>query len=186
MALHDFECRKGHRFEADVPWDIDETKCVAKGCRCSAERVWTARGRGMLTNPIVVFRLSDGSYSFPGRSDAPTPPGAERREMRSMTEYNREMGRVNSHFRSKDERARELEHQSNERTHADFRADVVSEMNQTDNEMAKALYREALSRYSTDTPRPRRADIYSEAMEFDASNRDEWWSKGETGVRGRK
>jgi hypothetical protein len=34
---------------------------------------------------VVVFRKPDGSISYPGRNDVPTPAGCERVEMRSMS-----------------------------------------------------------------------------------------------------
>lgn len=38
---------------------------------------------------VVVYRKPDGSYSYPGRNDRPTPPGCERIVMRSLREVER-------------------------------------------------------------------------------------------------
>jgi hypothetical protein len=38
---------------------------------------------------VVVFRKPDGSISYPGRNDAPTPKGCERVTMRSLREVER-------------------------------------------------------------------------------------------------
>lgn len=37
-------------------------------------------------DPVVVFRKPDGSFSFPGRADAPVPHGCERIELKTTRE----------------------------------------------------------------------------------------------------
>lgn len=44
---------------------------------------------------VVVFRKPDGSISYPGRNDKPTPPGCERvvmKSLRAVEKFERENG----------------------------------------------------------------------------------------------
>jgi hypothetical protein len=60
-----------------------------------AEQQWWKRRSQTATvwhpdETAVVFKKPDGTYSFPGRNDKPTPPGCERIEIRS----DRDMARL--------------------------------------------------------------------------------------------
>ena len=105
--LLDLEC-SGCGFCADdvffmvVPSTILHFDCgglmeaVLKPRRSSSSQ-WSDR------DAVVVFRDPNGKIRYPMRNDAPTPPGYERVEMRSLAEVNRferEHGVVNEcmHF----------------------------------------------------------------------------------------
>ena len=186
MPLHDFECPEGHQFEKIVKWDQMAAKCPECGKR--AQQVWLARRsvHRQLSDPIVVHRLADGSYSFPGRSDVPTPKGAERIEMRTMGEYQREFRRINQDFASKASRHDEELHRRHEAILSHARSDLRQMMAQSDDPLVKDLCRHALESYNSDRPDRSGGAIWSEAMERDASNREAWHQPGETSIRGRK
>lgn len=95
--LADYECRDCHSKLIDVfrmkrpavLWhqDIDAASSCVGVCDevflPRATRTASAFGKDELT---LAFRKPDGTYSIPMRNNAPTPPGCERIEMRSLRE----------------------------------------------------------------------------------------------------
>lgn len=74
-------------FVTNVPPRIVHLECDGE-----MEQVYRLRPRNAQWGDraaVVVFRKPDGSISYPGRNDAPTPPGAERVVMRSLREVER-------------------------------------------------------------------------------------------------
>lgn len=80
--------------ERETICDENETVSCDR-CAGDCEQHWWKRGaqRATVWHPeetAVVFRKPDGTYSFPGRNDKPTPAGYERIEIRS----DRDMARI--------------------------------------------------------------------------------------------
>ena len=69
-------------------------------CACGEpfEQLWWERptrqsAEWAANEQVLVFRKPDGTYSYPGRSDKPTPPGFERiliKSDREMAKHERE------------------------------------------------------------------------------------------------
>jgi len=183
MPMHDFQCRAcGHQQERMVTWQTRTVKC--EKCERKAERVLLSKGeRRLLEQPIVLHKYPDGTYGAPGRWDAKTPAGAERIEIRSMAEYDSVMKKWNA----REEREARRRHEKQEEWRAQGlqfgRQAIMEQLARTDDPLAKDLLRQSLERDHRKefhyTP------IMNEAMEYNASNRDEWWTR-ETGLRGRK
>lgn len=186
MPLHDFECPSGHQYDAVVSWDQERSKCPT--CGRLGARVWMSRhsSQRQLRDPIVLHKLPDGTYSFPGRSDTPTPEGAERIEMRSIGDYRREMRKVNQTFREKAARHDEALHERHEAFLTAMRSDLRSFAAQTSDPLIKDLCRHVLESYNSDRPQSSFGEIWNDAMERDASNREAWHRPGETSIMGRK
>lgn len=81
-VLHDFECSKGHIFEAMVEPQNKTLRCRFKGCRSLAERVFlpphvSRMARGF--EPSLIYRNAKGELWVPGRGDeTKLPPRAKR------------------------------------------------------------------------------------------------------------
>lgn len=183
MPMHDFECSNGHVFEKMVDWTVNQIKC--EKCTKKAFRVFLSRKeRRVMETPMVIFKYADGSYGPPGRSDAPTPSDAERIEIRSMAEYDSVMKDWNRHEKSKRQKGFEHWQEQQEKMTKMRREELSAELAKTSDPLAKDLLRAALERNHEErfTYNP----IFNEAMEYNRSNREEWWSEGETGFRGRR
>jgi hypothetical protein len=74
---------------------------------CPHETIFSQRAQRF--DPIIVHRAPDGSYSFPGTSDATVPAGYERVEIRDMRAADRVVGEIN---RLEDARIREEHYRS--------------------------------------------------------------------------
>lgn len=177
MILHDFECPRGHVFEKMIPAGTDFARCPT--CKKRAAIAYLPRNRRSLSDPIVFYKCADGKYSFPGRSNAPPPKDmVERIECRTIQDYDRAMSRVNGEYESQAGRRAE----GMERMHGEFRREHREALNQilgqTNDNYAKDLIREALKRKNSDYEPTRHSRLYSEAMEFDASNREGEWRRG--------
>lgn len=98
LRILDLECRKCGRvvrdlFFRNVPRVIVHAR-VAKRSRCKGvmDQVFlpSPRNAGWSDrDAVVVFKKADGSISYPGRNDGPTPKGCERVVMRSLREVER-------------------------------------------------------------------------------------------------
>ena len=164
---YDYECPKGHQFEIVADWDADIHPCTHPRCRQTAERIWLSRRSGYrhLETPVVIDRLPDGSYSFPGTRTAAIPSGAERIEMRTFADYHREMKKVNDHFYHRAERNREKLQEKAEIIIEQYRREAREVLAQSSDNWAKDLIREALSTYNSDRPDSAYAPIWNQAME---------------------
>ena len=89
----DLTCRAcGHQlldeFFMEVP---DVIPCPS--CGSPMDRLWTLPARERTQwderDAVVVYRKPDGSLSYPGRNDRPTPSGCERVVLRSLHEVNK-------------------------------------------------------------------------------------------------
>lgn len=165
--LYDYECPKGHQFESTEEWDADQIPCTHRRCKLPADRIWLSRRSGYrhLETPIVVDRLPDGSYSFPGDRRAGVPAGAERIEMRTFADYGREMKKVNDYFYHKAERNREKLQQNAEIIIEQHRREARQILAEMSDNWGKDLIREALKTYNSDRPDSAYAPIWNQAME---------------------
>lgn len=164
VVRQSFECDAGHQFEATVKSGVGRKRCPE--CKQWAQILWQAdRGyHSHMKDAVVIFRLADGSFSFPGKSTAKTPAGAERMELRKagevravMKQYNQQMGAKEA---AKDYRyMKEAERQQSER-----RATLHHLMGQESDPAARDLYREALERAHV-APPDRYREAYWEAGE---------------------
>ncbi len=159
-----FECENGHQFEKLVRSGTANTKC--KECNKKAQILWVTErgGHGHLKEAVLVFRMPDGSYSFPGSNTARTPKGAERMELRKaievrkvMKDYNQQMERKE---RAKDERYMEAA----ERQNSERRKTLHHLMGNESDPAARDLYREALNRAKVEQPE-RYREYFNEAVE---------------------
>lgn len=82
------------QFFMEVPDEFPCPKCGAK-----MDRAWylprRERTEWDMRDAVVVFKKSDGSISYPGRNDSPTPQGCERvvmRSLRAVEKFEREHG----------------------------------------------------------------------------------------------
>jgi hypothetical protein len=90
----DLECRKcggvvRDKFFRSVPRVIVHARVADSKCKGVMDQVFLpiARNAGWGDrDAVVVFKKADGSISYPGRNDAPTPKGCERVVMRSLRE----------------------------------------------------------------------------------------------------
>lgn len=171
MPLHDFHCQPcDHQFDAMIDWRQDEAPCPK--CSQPAPLVWLNARQRYLKDPIVIFKLHDGTYSFPGTSDAKTPRGAERIEMRSFADYNRQMGRINRHLQADNERREERIQANREHMVNEWRREITQLIANTSDPLAKDIGREALRTYNTARRASMPSYVTSEAMEYYSSNRD--------------
>jgi hypothetical protein len=82
LVCHACETELYDKFYMEVP---DVIPCP--NCNNPMDRLWTVSRRNAEwsdRDAIVVYRKPDGSISYPGRNDAPTPAGCERITMRSL------------------------------------------------------------------------------------------------------
>lgn len=164
---YDYECPKGHQFEYNAEWDEDQVPCQKARCRQVADRIWLSRRSGYrhLETPVVIDRLPDGSYSFPGQRASKIPEGAERLELRTFADYHREMKKVNDHYYHRAERDRERLQEKAEIIIEQYRREAREVLAQSNDNWAKDLIREALKTYNSDRPDSAYAPIWNQALE---------------------
>jgi hypothetical protein len=75
---------------------VGGTETVPCDCGKQAKLVFLPRRKQRNFDPIVVFRDPEtGKYSYPGRSDEPTPSGYERVELHNIPEVRRFEAEIN-------------------------------------------------------------------------------------------
>lgn len=170
MAILNYECQKGHQFEAE--YTADKIKCSHKRCKSVAEIIWVSprSPHSQFSTPIVMWRYADGSLGIAGGADSKTPRNAERVEIRSGSEYRRYASELNRQRRGVEERREEryqevLEHQQKQ-SHSNLNTLMANERDP----YARDLYREALARSSGGHQKLPYSDFYSVVMENDRSN----------------
>lgn len=176
MPIHDWECGKcGKVEELNERWDKERVRCKCGGWM---EQLWVSgRGGGFLKDPAVLHVYPDGTFGVPGKVDAPTPAGAERVEIRSMAQYNRVMKRLNDGERRRVERLNEKEQELREDAGRYNRGHLIEMLAREKDPMARDILRSAIDRPTTWEPH-RMREVFSEAFEMMASNRDGWWDGG--------
>ncbi len=151
----------------------------------ASDHGWMRDSPAQRFDPIVVhYNPVTKQYRFPGAGDAPAPKGFERQELRNFSEVRRFQKRWNESERKRVERV----------VYSDLaRIDAIDAQNRP--ELRQAMqhmspyqrdFAEVAMR-ANDARRPKMFDpgVHIEAMEFDASNRDEH-RDARTGWRGRK
>lgn len=170
MAILNYECEKGHQFEAE--YTSDRIRCHRKRCKSTAEILWMAPSspHRQLQTPIVMWRYSDGSLGVAGGANSRTPKNAERIEIRSIGEYRRHANELNSQRRGKEqykeERYQEVKEAMERQAHSNLNTLMANERDP----YARDLYREALARSSGGYSKLPYSDFYSVVMENDRSN----------------
>lgn len=159
-----FECDAEHRFDKIVKSGIDKAKCPE--CGGKADILWIAEKsyHSHLKDAVVVFRMADGSFSFPGSNTAKTPKGAERMEMRKAGEVRQLMKRYNDQMGEKERRKDERYMEAAERQNSERRKTLHHLMGNETDAAARDLYREALNRAKVEQPE-RYREYYNEACE---------------------
>lgn len=182
MVLKDFECPNGHAFEQAVT--IDETEFDCAECGEVAERIFVPTVRRRLSSPVVWYRCADGKFSFPGDINAPPPADmVEKIECWTIQDYDRQMAKVNKHYEGIERFRSEQFDSFHSAFHEIHRSNLRTVLANCNDNAARDLIRRALAEKNTTYERPHLNRLYSEAMEFDASNRDPEHRRGE---RGRK
>lgn len=107
MIVHFFKCRREHLHELWCRWDEETKECPT--CGEPARMIFLPKGQNAQNfDPVVIFRGPKGKIRFPGRSDAPTPKGYERVELRTshqVHKFEREMNaKETSLYQAKQER----------------------------------------------------------------------------------
>jgi hypothetical protein len=138
-----------------------------------------------LSEPVVLHKYADGSFGVPGHAKARTPRGAERIECHTMGEYHAAMRQMNTYERARAGQRDEKLARAREAMLAGGRQELVRLLASESDPFARDLLREALQRQDGGPARPF-SEYFCEAMEYDASNREEWHKPGETGLRGKK
>ena len=124
-VLHDFSCGE-HTFERMV---VGGTEMVQCSCGKSAKLVFSPHRKQRNFDHIVVFRDPEtGKYSYPGRSDEPTPSGYERVELHNIPEVRRFEAEVNRNEQRKQEIHRIREELTFEPGRRERRAQLSHEM----------------------------------------------------------
>lgn len=170
MARLDYECERGHRFEAD--YGSDHIDCTHPGCDSKAEIIWMSprSPHRQLQTPIVMWRYEDGSLGVAGGADSRTPKNAERVEIRSIGEYRRYAKEINSQLKGKEDRREERFAEAMENMEKHYRSNLAWAMSQETDPIAKDIYREALERQGGRRRAPNFGEFFSIAMEMDKSN----------------
>lgn len=167
MAILEYECRKGHRFEKEG--GKDRVKCPK--CRGISEILWMAprSPHRQLVTPIVMFQYADGSLGVAGGADSKTPRDAERVEIRSIGEYRKYANQINSQYREIEEKRENAYLEAKESWERERRSNLAWAMGQESDPVARDLYREALERKS-EGGSPSFREFFSTVMEMDRSN----------------
>jgi len=190
MPMVDFICvRCGAAVEhfyhpSEMP---DEILCEVEECEGRAPRTLILKRRRANAQPfapVIVFRKPDGTYTFPGATDAATPEGCQRVELRTVDQVRKFEREMNQREGERHDAAQSAEQgyysEVQRRNRAELRA-AMQHMTPAGREFAL----EAMRR-NDEHPRSRfdpgfRVEIFSE----DASNRQEYRDE-RTGWRARK
>lgn len=186
----DFICAKcGASFEhffhrSEMP---DEIPCEVEGCEGRAPRTLVLKRRrsnAQPFSPVLLFRKPDGSYSFPGVNDAPTPEGCQRVELRTVDEVRKLEREVNRIEYARHEEA----HGREEAFYAELQSRNRSELRAAMQHMSPAGRDFALEamRRNDERSRPRFEPGFNiEIFSQDSSNREDYRDQT-SGWRGRK
>lgn len=136
-----------------------------------------------LSNPVVVYRNSDGTIGIPGSKDARIPEGSERIELRTSADVQRiskEMGQAEYRkFCEKQEREEQTFGAHAARERSELRQKMQG-MSQRGQDFARAAMKQ-----NDEAPRKRfQTNVFFDAFENNASNRDGY--RGEDHRQGRK
>lgn len=163
MVRLSYVCPSKHEWEKMSKKALDGPKCPE--CGEKGEILWTTgRSDGFLRDAVLVFRNADGTFAFPGRNDAKTPPGAERMELRKLSEVRAVMRDYNRYASEREERKEDRFREIAEQQQSERRKTLHHLMGQETDAAARDLYREALRRAEL-SPRERWREYYNESVE---------------------
>jgi hypothetical protein len=117
-----------------------------------------------LKEPVLVFKMPDGSYSFPATNQAKTPQGAERMELTKAGEVRVVLRDYNRMTEAKDRAQEERYMEVAQAQQDERRARLHHLMGQESDPAAKDLYREALERAKYEEA-PRYREFYHELLQ---------------------
>lgn len=164
MVRLTYSCSKEHQFERMMKKARNHWRCPE--CGEQAEILWQSdkSWHSHMKDPVLVFKMADGSYSFPGSNQAKTPAGAERLELRKVGEVRRVMKEYNEREGAK-ERMKEERYMERAQAQQDARRATLHHlMGQESDPTARQLYRDALERAKYEEA-PRYREAYWEAGE---------------------
>jgi len=175
MPLYDYDCPKGHRFEAYFTKFRNSTPCRAEGCSESARFVLVSlsgvgEGRFIGSAPVVIHKADDGSVRFPGHANAPVPEGFERVELRTTEEKRRFEREINKNEYKRHQEAQERKEQYFGAIRSKNRAELreaMKHMSPRGRDIAMAAMEARDKRVS----QKYEAGFHIEALSMDASNR---------------
>lgn len=96
MILYDYECSRGHQFEALARMSECEAKKKCPTCGKSASRIYVAFTNRDYLETLVVYQRPDKTYGVLGQKDGRIPEGCTRveaRETYQKRQIEREIGR---------------------------------------------------------------------------------------------
>jgi putative FmdB family regulatory protein len=174
MPIYSYRCEKHGVFELSMrlaDWN-DKKPCPKKHCKQIAEQVILPNdGSRTFSEPVVVHVSADGSFRFPGSSDAKVPKGFEKKELRTIREIEAFERCVNTHLRAESE-----QHQINQEKHfAEMRSELRSELRmkmQGMSQYGKDLARLAMAMNDARRPQSTDAGFHLQILHFDQTNRE--------------
>jgi len=113
---------------------------------------------------VLVFKMPDGSFSFPGKNTALTPAGAERLELRKVGEVRKVLKEYNKREESKERKKEQTYMVHAQQQQDERRATLHHLMGQETDPTARQLYRHDIERAK-----------YEEAPKY----REFFWEAGE-------
>lgn len=109
LRAYDYECPKGHKFEAFMTEYSECVPCREKECLEIATHVWSFHYNSCHAqrfDPVVIHKDAQGNIRFPAHKDAPLPPGFQRVELTDVYQVRNLEKEVNRGDREKAERFR--------------------------------------------------------------------------------
>jgi hypothetical protein len=132
--LYDWTCKAHGQFEALAGVNDERIVCRAEGCKKKAKRIFVsvsgigeARNAQGFSAPLV-WKNADGSYTFAGSSHETAPEGAERVDLRTMSEIRNFERHMNDAERSKHNRSMERQQEVFEARRSMERSDLRQRM----------------------------------------------------------
>lgn len=174
MPMIDFACPNGHDYEVfRHPSEVkDQEPC--EECQETATRQYRftrPHSYTGLTQPLVVWKRPDGTYSVPGQPDARMPAEYERVELRSATEVRRVEGAINREEREKWEAANRGRERLRGEVSSANRAELRDRMARM-SPLMRDFARFAMDKNNQQPGRKYRGEFHFEALSMNASNRD--------------
>jgi hypothetical protein len=173
MPLYEYSDTNGHVVELVLPIADRQNPGPCPECGAPLERVFLSRQqRAQRFQPIVLHVSPEGEFSFPMHEHAPVPEGFERREIRSFSEADQILRRVNAAERRKVEEHVESRQAELEYMESVNRSDLRRAMSSM-SPKGRAFATLAMA-VNDAKPRPRSFDpnILLEVREYDSSNRE--------------
>lgn len=180
MPIYPFQCDAeeacGHIFEKILQLREREEPQPCPKCQGTTHRIYLPNGGNSDAcniDPVVVHRAADGSYRFPGRSDAVVPEGYEKVELRTIRQIEQFERDVNKQHASLIGRRVEIEEQRFNAAQAVRRARLRSAMVHM-SALGRMFAAAAMRRGDSHRIRSYDPGFHLEILHQDASNRGVW------------